>query len=122
MQINEQTAKRLWFERYGDVSQVQDLTGRWIYFDDYNNRTRQRNTTSGTHANFGWNIHHKQPLAKGGTNDPLNLEIVYIGTNDEAEDKTSFVIKDIVYEVRRIKRPEYGIYIKGTDQRVDWHR
>jgi 5-methylcytosine-specific restriction endonuclease McrA len=36
-----------------------------------------------TGSKFGWNIHHKIPKRRGGTNAFENLEIAHIQTHDE---------------------------------------
>jgi hypothetical protein len=41
-------------------------------------------TASGDeHSKFGWNIHHKKPKSKGGSDIKENLEIVHILTHKE---------------------------------------
>lgn len=116
MEINTKNALKLWEKRNGTAKTITDFTGRYIYKDDYNDRETLRVwEKDGKKYNFGWNIHHIQPLAKGGSNDEQNLEIVCMTTNDEAEDKTTFKANGVNYQVKKIKGSKYhGIYILET--------
>jgi hypothetical protein len=67
----------------------------------------------------GWNLHHMMPKEKGGSNSETNLIPTNIKTNETASNKTSYVIDDHQYEVRRTrgkKVPYYGIYDKESGE------
>ncbi len=120
MDINEANAKQLWRDRYGNEDNVKDFTGRWMYFDDYGKQEKLRKSQGGEMRDYGWNIHHMLPEAKGGTDDKNNLEIVHWETNAEASDKTSYTIDGVAYEVRRHSNGTHGIYRKSDGKRVDY--
>ncbi len=112
MKINKENALKLWEKRYGQQTRLSDFADYLMDKSAYNN----------PNSEYGWNLHHKQPIAKGGSDDELNLEITSIYVNSEISDRTSFVIDDVEYEVQRVQKPEYGIFMKQTKQRVDWHQ
>jgi hypothetical protein len=74
MEINHETAMKLWNERYGkSEEEVKDRKGRVMLKTAFGDES----------SKFGWNIHHKIPKNKGGTNAKENLEIVHILTHKE---------------------------------------
>lgn len=42
----------------------------------------------GTKGDYGWEIDHKNPVAKGGTDNPRNLRPLHWEENREKSDKT----------------------------------
>jgi len=121
MKINKENALTLWEERYGGAVDVVDFTGRPINKGDYNSRQQAKGKDS-VIRNYGWNLHHILPQAQGGNDDKQNLEIVNIITNDEAEDKTSYVANDVEYQVKRIKsKPYRGIFERISGKKVVDH-
>jgi 5-methylcytosine-specific restriction endonuclease McrA len=46
-----------------------------------------RNASYGTKGEFGWEIDHKKPVEKGGTDDPRNLQPLHWKENREKSDK-----------------------------------
>jgi 5-methylcytosine-specific restriction endonuclease McrA len=46
-----------------------------------------RKPSFGTHGEFGWEIDHKKPVAKGGTDNPRNLQPLHWQENREKSDK-----------------------------------
>jgi 5-methylcytosine-specific restriction endonuclease McrA len=46
-----------------------------------------RKASFGTKGEFGWEIDHKKPLAKGGSDDPRNLQPLHWQENREKSDK-----------------------------------
>jgi 5-methylcytosine-specific restriction endonuclease McrA len=46
-----------------------------------------RKGSFGTHGDYGWEIDHKKPIAKGGTDDPRNLQPLHWEPNREKSDK-----------------------------------
>lgn len=77
MDLNKETAMRLWSKFYGKATKVKDFTGREIVKGAYNNRDSE----------FGWNVDHILPQSRGGKTADYNLIICHISTNDEKADK-----------------------------------
>lgn len=77
MDLNKETALRLWNKFYGKETKVKDFTGRQIVKGAYNNRNSQ----------FGWNVDHILPQSRGGKTADYNLIICHILTNDEKANK-----------------------------------
>jgi 5-methylcytosine-specific restriction endonuclease McrA len=46
-----------------------------------------RKPSYGTKGEFGWEIDHKKPVEKGGTDDPRNLQPLHWKENREKSDK-----------------------------------
>jgi hypothetical protein len=46
-----------------------------------------RKASYGTKGEYGWEIDHKKPVVKGGTEDPRNLQPLHWETNREKSDK-----------------------------------
>jgi len=42
----------------------------------------------GTNGEYGWEIDHRNPVAKGGTDNPRNLRALHWEENREKSDKT----------------------------------
>jgi hypothetical protein len=64
----------LWTERFGKgVEEVKDRKGRLML----------KTAFGDTGSKYGWNIHHKIPKSRGGTDAKENLEIMHILTHDE---------------------------------------
>ena len=91
MKINRQTALKLWQERYADSIKVTDYAGRPMFIGDYNNRDSE----------YGWNIDHKLPKDRNGTDEKNNLVICNILTNDEKANKTTFVANGKKFQVQK---------------------
>jgi 5-methylcytosine-specific restriction endonuclease McrA len=67
--FDQQTILAVWNKAtivpgYNQNEYRKDRCGAWIKFADYNNDK----------ADFGWEIDHEKPLAKGGTDDLDNLQ------------------------------------------------
>lgn len=77
MELNRETALRLWNKRFGKNIKALDFAGREIAKGSYNDRN----------SKFGWNVDHILPQCKGGVTAEHNLEIVNIKTNDEKANK-----------------------------------
>jgi hypothetical protein len=74
MKINHETAMKLWKEKYGKgVEKANDRKGRLMLKTAYGDEGSQ----------YGWNIHHRKAISKGGTDAKVNLEIVHILTHKE---------------------------------------
>ena len=82
MDLNKETAMRLWSKSYGKATKVKDFTGREIVKGAYNNRN----------SKFGWNVDHILPQSRGGKTADYNLIICHILTNDETLNKSNIVV------------------------------
>ena len=100
MDLNRETAMRLWNKSFGKETKVTDFAGRTIAKGAYNDRN----------SDCGWNVDHILPQSKGGTTADHNLVCCHILTNDEKANKfpcfnangTSFEIIKVQnhYEIR----------------------
>lgn len=77
MDVNHETAMRLWVMSFGKKSKAKDFAGREIAKGAYNDRNSE----------FGWNIDHILPQSRGGKTADYNLVCCHIKTNDEKADK-----------------------------------
>ena len=77
MDLNRETAMRLWNKSFGKETKVKDFTGRTIAKGAYNDRNSE----------FGWNVDHILPQSRGGKTADHNLVCCHILTNDEKADK-----------------------------------
>lgn len=77
MDLNRETAMRLWNKSFGKETKVNDFAGRTIAKGAYNDRNSE----------FGWNVDHIFPQSKGGVTADHNLICCHIKTNDEKADK-----------------------------------
>lgn len=77
MDLNKETAMRLWNKSFGKETKVKDFTGRVIAKGAYNDRNSE----------FGWNVDHILPQSRGGKTADYNLICCHILTNDEKADK-----------------------------------
>jgi hypothetical protein len=46
-----------------------------------------RAASYGTQGEYGWEVDHRKPVAKGGTDDPCNLRALHTTANREKSDK-----------------------------------
>jgi hypothetical protein len=70
--LDHKKAMKLWEEVYGKAVEARDDRGRLINKAAYGQHGSQ----------FGWDIHHKTPKNRGGTDAFGNLQIVHIITHD----------------------------------------
>ena len=77
MELNRETAMRLWNKTFGKETSVQDFTGRKIVKGAYNDRNSE----------FAWNVDHIYPQSKGGATNDSNLIVCHVLTNDEKANK-----------------------------------
>lgn len=77
MELNRETAMRLWSKTFGKETSVFDFSGRKIIKGAYNDRNSE----------FAWNVDHIYPQSKGGATNDSNLIVCHILTNDEKADK-----------------------------------
>ena len=77
MDLNKETASRLWVQQFGKKQKAIDFAGREVAKAAYNDRG----------SNYGWNVDHILPLSRGGKTADYNLICCHILTNDEKADK-----------------------------------
>ena len=63
MELNKETANRLWVQQFGKKQKAIDFAGREIAKAAYNDRN----------SNYGWNVDHVLPLSRGGKTADHNL-------------------------------------------------
>ena len=100
MKINRNIALAIWEQEFGDARWATDFAGRIMYIEDFGNSEIYR-LYRGKYIYTGWNLHHILPKANDGTNAKFNLTCTNIITNEEAGNKTTFVIDDTIYQVRK---------------------
>ena len=94
MDLNRETAMRLWGKSFGKETKVRDFTGREIAKGAYNDRNSE----------YGWNVDHILPQSKGGKTADYNLICCHITTNDEKADKfPCFVANGIKFEIVKVE-------------------
>lgn len=94
MELNKETAMRLWNKSFGKATKVKDYTGREIAKGAYNNRNSE----------FGWNVDHILPQSRGGKTTDSNLIICHILTNDEKADKfPAFKANNQTFEIIKVQ-------------------
>ena len=77
MELNRETAMRLWSKTFGKETSVFDFSGRKIVKGAYNDRNSE----------FAWNVDHIYPQSKDGATNDSNLIVCHILTNEEKADK-----------------------------------
>lgn len=77
MNLNKETALRLWNKQFGKATKAIDFAGREIAKGAYNDRK----------SKFGWNVDHVLPQSQGGKTADYNLVCCHILTNDEKANK-----------------------------------
>jgi len=92
MELNKETANRLWVKQFGKRQKAFDFAGREIAKASYNDRN----------SNFGWNVDHILPESKGGKTADHNLICCSIKTNDEKADRfPAFKANGKQFEIQR---------------------
>ena len=77
MDLNKETASRLWVKQFGKKQKAVDFSGRTIVRAAYNDRNSE----------YGWNVDHILPQSRGGKTADYNLICCHILTNDEKADR-----------------------------------
>lgn len=104
MELNKETALRLWKAQFGKESKAYDFAGRQIAKAAYNDRN----------SKFGWNVDHICPQSKGGKTADHNLICCHILTNDEKADKfPCFVSNGMRFEIQK-RQNHYEILAKDS--------
>ena len=94
MDLNRETAMRLWSKSFGKETKVKDFAGREIAKGAYNDRNSE----------YGWNVDHILPQSKGGKTADYNLICCHIQTNDEKADKfPCFSANSIKFEIVKVE-------------------
>lgn len=94
MDLNRETAMRLWVKAYGKETKVHDFAGRTIVKGAYNDRN----------SDYGWNVDHILPQSKGGVTADHNLVCCHILTNDEKADKfPCFTANNVKFEILKVQ-------------------
>ena len=103
MDLNRETAMRLWNKSFGKDTKTVDFAGRTIAKGAYNDRNSE----------FGWNVDHILPQSKGGATADYNLVCCHIKTNDEKADIfPCFNANGIAFEIVKVQN-HYEIHAKN---------
>ncbi|MBD5491366.1 MAG: HNH endonuclease [Lachnospiraceae bacterium] len=106
MNLNKETALRLWVQQFGKKQKAMDFAGREIAKAAYNDRN----------SNFGWNVDHILPISRGGKTADYNLICCHILTNDEKADKfPCFKANAKEFEIQK-RQNHYEIVLRDSDQ------
>lgn len=94
MDLNRETAMRLWNKFFGKDTKATDFAGRTIAKGAYNDRNSE----------FGWNVDHILPQSKGGATADYNLICCHIKTNDEKADTfPCFTANGVAFEIVKVQ-------------------
>ena len=105
MDLNRETAMRLWNKSFGKDTKAVDFAGRTIAKGAYNDRNSE----------FGWNVDHILPQSKGGATADYNLICCHIKTNDEKADTfPCFNANEIAFEIVKVQN-HYEIRQKSKE-------
>jgi hypothetical protein len=105
MDLNRETAMRLWNKSFGKETKVKDFAGRTIAKGAYNDRN----------SDCGWNVDHILPQSRGGTTADHNLICCHILTNDEKADKfPCFNANGVSFEIIKVQN-HYEIRQKSNE-------
>ena len=100
MELNKETALRLWTKSFGKETKFKDFAGREIAKGAYNDRN----------SDYGWNVDHILPVSRGGKTADYNLVVCNIATNDEKADKFPvFRANGTQFEILKVEN-HYEIY------------
>lgn len=106
MNLNKETALRLWVKQFGKRQKAIDFSGREIVKAAYNDRN----------SNYGWNVDHILPLSRGGKTADDNLHCCHILTNSEKADKfPCFKANEKEFEIQKWQN-HYKIVEKTVEQ------
>ena len=94
MDLNRETAMRLWNKSFGKETKIRDFAGRIIAKGAYNDRN----------SDCGWNVDHILPQSRGGATADHNLVCCHILTNDEKADKfPCFNANGVSFEIIKVQ-------------------
>ena len=107
MDLNRETAMRLWVKTYGKETKVHDFAGRTMVKGAYNDRN----------SDYGWNVDHILPQSKGGVTADHNLVCCHILTNDEKADKfPCFTANNVKFEILKVQNHYEIKKVKPVDK------
>ncbi len=108
MDLNRETAMRLWNKTFGKETKVYDFAGRQMVKGAYNDRK----------SDYGWNVDHILPQSRGGVTADHNLVCCNIKTNDEKADKfPCFTANEKKFEIVKVQNHyEIRIIDKGSNE------
>ena len=105
MDLNRETAMRLWNKSFGKETKVKDFAGRTIAKGAYNDRN----------SDCGWNVDHILPQSRSGATADHNLVCCHILTNDEKADKfPCFNANGTAFEIVKVQN-HYEIRHKSNE-------
>ena len=108
MDLNKETAMRLWVKQFVKRKKAIDFTGREIAKTAYNNRG----------SKYGWNVDHIFPVSKGSKTADYNLICCHIQTNSEkANPFPYFRANEKIFEIQK-RQNHYEIVTKVDDQKA----
>ena len=111
MDLNRETAMRLWNKSFGKETKVKDFAGRTIAKGAYNDRN----------SDCGWNVDHILPQSRGGATADHNLVCCHILTNDEKADKfPCFNANGVPFEIIKVQN-HYEIRQKSNEPKKQKH-
>ncbi len=109
MNLNKETAIRLWVQQFGKRQKAIDFSGREIAKAAYNDRN----------SNYGWNVDHILPLSRGGKTADHNLICCHILTNDEKADRfPCFKANAKEFEIQK-RQNHYEIIERTANQKAE---
>lgn len=109
MNLNKETASRLWIQQFGKRQKAVDFSGREIAKAAYNDRN----------SAYGWNVDHILPQSRGGKTADFNLICCHILTNDEKADKfPCFKVNGKEFEIQK-RQNHYEIIARAADQKEE---
>lgn len=109
MDLNKETAMRLWNQSFGKETKATDFSGRIIAKGAYNDRNSE----------YGWNVDHILPQSKGGKTADYNLICCHILTNDEKADSfPCFNANGNAFEIIKVQR-HYEIRSRNKDKKSE---
>ena len=94
MELNRETAMRLWNKTFDKETKAYDFAGRQMAKGAYNDRR----------SDYGWNVDYILPQNKGGVTADHNLICCHIKTNDEKADKfPCFIANEKRFKLVKVK-------------------
>lgn len=109
MEVNKETASRLWVRQFGKRQKAIDFSGREIAKAAYNDRN----------SAYGWNVDHILPQSRGGKTADYNLICCHILTNNEKADKfPCFIANGKEFEIQG-RQNHYEIIARSAEQEDD---
>ncbi len=106
MELNKETASRLWNAQFGRTQKAVDFSGRTVARAAYNDRNSE----------YGWNVDHILPQSRGGKTADHNLICCHILTNDEKADRfPCFRANGKAFEIQK-RQNHYEIIAKDANR------